>query len=412
MTDQPEFVQQLREQLDNGRVSLDLRRATQRRVAGGVVVLALIAGLGAAALNLVSNDPPPSTVDVAGNDDLEDRDGPEQSLPELTTTTAPPTTTSTPPPPPPPSTSTSTTEAQPTEPIRPDLRSPLEVFFGSEVDPVKLSAMRFAEVIAWNDSARTCITSQRSEPELLYIIGLEGLRSDLVVPLPPVWLIDFLNMDLYVDEFGYGVGGSALENVEWERRRLADSETLAAQAEATARGNEFYDSLDEAARDEAVRIVAQCVNGASPGTSFPSDDIPPSIVAVEEIYEIKRAAMDQADADPAVVEAQASWRSCVQQAGYPYSSREQAVFGLRELAPSNPSNFDLGDDWETRLEDFQAAAENAAAVEAQLVAIDLECAASTRVDQITRDVRFAIEDAIIATERERLEGLLDQLGPH
>ena len=75
MTNQPKFVQQLREQLDNGRVSLDLRRATQRRVAGGVVVLALIAGLGAAALNLVSNDPPPSTVDVAGNEDLEDRDG-------------------------------------------------------------------------------------------------------------------------------------------------------------------------------------------------------------------------------------------------------------------------------------------------------------------------------------------------
>lgn len=94
----------------------------------------------------------------------------------------------------------------------------------------------------------------------------------------------------------------------------------------------------------------------------------------------------------------------VAQSGASLGQRE-AVFDLRTFAPSNPQNFDLGEDWETRLQDFQVAAENASAREAELVEIDLQCAESTGVDEISRDVRFAIEEALIDNDRERLEAL-------
>ena len=41
--------------------------------------------------------------------------------------------------------------------------------------------------------------------------------------------------------------------------------------------------------------------------------------------------------------------------------------------------------------------------------IDLQCAESTEVDEITREVRFAIEQSLIDTERDRLEALLESI---
>ena len=173
---------------------------------------------------------------------------------------------------------------------------------------------------------------------------------------------------------------------------------------------ELYSSLDEEAQRALFLVMSNCFEEAQRANPLPNDILVTSGPEDEvDLWERAWAFLDngrvQADADPSVIDAQLQWEQCVQENGYPYSSREEAIFDLRTFAPSNPQNFDLGEDWETRLQDFEVAAENASAREAELVAIDLQCAEITRVDEITRDVRFAIEQAIIDSDRVRLEAL-------
>lgn len=389
MSDQPEFVQQLREQLDNGRVSLDLRRATQRRVAGGVVVLALIAGLGAAALNLVSNDPPPSTVDVAGNDDLEDRGGPEQSLANTTTTVTAPTTTPTTLPP-----STSTTTATPTADGRGDLQSPLENFFGLITDPWLLSEAMNNAVLGYRADFNACIA----------LAGWPQWQDTGTEPaILPTQFIGVQNAGDHLAELGYGVATSAdiwIAYDEWQFE-LGVSD---AQNEQYTERDQLADSLSPAESDNLEQALTQCDEQARNANPYPNR----ARAQIPRSWDLIQDAHGQAALDPAVIDAQMSWLICVQERGYAHASRPDAMRYLSSLIPELDSyELRVSGEWPTRLAEFRVIVEDLRMMEAELVAIDLECASTTRVDEITREVRFAIEDEIIATQRDLVEALRD-----
>ena len=276
------------------------------------------------------------------------------------------------------------------------LQSPIEAFFGIVVDPHELSEGYGQALTRSTEEVNVCLADNG------YGEWTEGVP---VIPTP-VEFIDFLNMADHLEEFGYGVGGSALARVEHARQ-----EQLGRPSELLATTNEeLYSSLDEEAQRALFLVMSNCFEEAQRANPLPNDILVTSGPEDEvDLWERAWAFLDngrvQADADPSVIDAQLQWEQCVQENGYPYSSREEAIFDLRTFAPSNPQNFDLGEDWETRLQDFEVAAENASAREAELVAIDLQCAEITRVDEITRDVRFAIEQAIIDSDRVRLEAL-------
>ena len=217
-------------------------------------------------------------------------------------------------------------------------QSPLEAFFGFIVDPHELSEGHRRSYDATIAGVEACLAEN----------GYDEWTEFFPRVPAPVEYIELHNMADHLDEFGYGVGGKAFANIEHARRERTDTAAI----RAAARNEEIFDSLDEDGERALLMALANCWGLAQDANPRPNEPfLPPDPADQAEVWEAVREswrliddARDQANADPSVMEAQRQWRQCVQNNGYPYDSREDAIVALQTLAPSRATDVDLGDD--------------------------------------------------------------------
>lgn len=270
------------------------------------------------------------------------------------------------------------------------VESPLEAFFWIVVDPHALSDSFELAQQESTEHINDCLASE----------GFTDWREWPGIAPRSVEFIDSTNLGDHLVDFGYGVAEHAFVNIEVAELLNSDW-----QREIVETQNErLLDEFDQAERDRLSRALSGCSSEAMELYPLPNDHL----ADVPEIWQLLDDVRRQTEADASVVEAKLLWSECVQEAGYPFSSREEAVEHLRTLVPSNPAEVDLGEDWMSDLEIFRGLAEDAEAQESGLVEIDLRCATSTNVDEIRREVRFEIESQLLADDRDVLDELLSR----
>lgn len=279
-----------------------------------------------------------------------------------------------------------------TEPYRPsgepDHAGPLAEFFGwEEVGPDGEGA--FTEVerqnhVAVEELLVQCMSDQGFEYQPMPFWG--DRATDVADPNQAAWDLKRDDPEAFAEQYGYGITTIEYDYTEPEPGPAVDDPNAA-----------YRESLPEAERAAYdAALYEDCYPQANQEVYGDGDT--DGVERFDEFLAEMSALYERVREDPRVVEAKRDWSRCMAGAGYPglvdlYDPQQRVADQL-----TGPSGEDDPDRL-ARAREFELAIAKA----------DYDCQRQTQVEQIEREVQFALEEAFLADYKAQAEAYRDWL---
>ncbi len=270
-------------------------------------------------------------------------------------------------------------------------RSPIDELLGFETDPYRLSARYAEQAGRYVDDVDSCMDTE----------GFDGFRAETPeLPRPEDLVADGPEFDLAT----IGYGPSIVLRSRFDAIESGASPVDEEQVELSGAGRYLADN-PETDEDAFFTQLNECTDEAWQRHPPPTPSYPQQLA--EEIGVLRTEARQT---EP-VQRAWAEWASCLQAEGYDVAGRQD----MRELVEeAGLPLFEQLNAWaattpglsDQELETFASELDNLASFERTLVELDLDCAAASRADEITRQEIDRAEAAWIDANAERVELLL------